>query len=901
MKRHIKATYRLQLQPQFGFEAVCARVEYLLELGVSHVYTSPCLQAVHDSPHGYDMVDPGQVNFQLGGAPGHRRMCMAIHNAGLGHILDLVVNHMAIVGRQNPWWWDVLENGPSSHYADWFDVDWEIPEERWHNKVLLPVLGDHYGRVLERGELNLWHSKGRFSLHYFEHVFPLDPSSLAPVLKSAANSSASPLLAFLAQQYGCLPNPGASEAEKTQQRHQEKGVLFQLLSRLCHENPDICAAIDIEVHRLNADADALDQLLERQNYRLAYWRSAKQDLGYRRFFDINSLAGLRIEYARVFDMVHALPFEWVEKGWVDGFRIDHPDGLRDPEEYFQRLHQACPDVWVVAEKILEPGEQLCRTWPIAGTTGYDFLNLCTGLFIESRNEKAFDAVYTDFSKEETSFAETVYQCRKEVLDNLLASDLNRLTSLFVAVCEQHRCYRDYTRHELYATLRETIICYPVYRTYVRYRADKVTETDAEYINVAITHAMQKRSDIDPELFAFLRRLLLLEIKGYLEGELVMRFQQLTDPVMAKGVEDTAFYRYNRLLALNEVGGSPDRFGICSEQFHAFCSHMQAHHPYSLLNTTTHDCKRSEDVRARLAVLSEIPRRWNEILSAWCEYNAPKHEDTRVDRNTEYLLYQTMVGAWPIDAERLWTYMQKAIREAKAHTAWTRINSEYEQAVQDFVFALMADASFSAMVDAFVDKILLPGRINSLAQVLLKLTMPGIPNIYQGTELWDLSLVDPDNRREVDFDLRHRLLRKMQELTPEQILHHMDDGMPKLWLIQRLLHLRHTYPHLFGANAGYIPVHATGKHGQNIFSFMRGTEILCVIPRLASTGCRTKHISEGIWQPNWWEDTSLVLPPGEWSHLLDAEQYYTGRQKIQTLLGTFPVAVLVRRGGAHDAD
>jgi (1->4)-alpha-D-glucan 1-alpha-D-glucosylmutase len=846
------------------------------------------------------MVDPAQANYELGGSPAHKRMCMALKNGGMGHILDLVVNHMAIVGRQNPWWWDVLENGPSSPYANWFDVDWENPEERWHNKVLLPVLGNHYGRILEHGELNIKHSKGKFSLHYFEHIFPLDPSSLAPVLRNAARSSDSHLLTFLSEEYHSLPHPGAGESEKAQLRHRTQSILFQLLTRLCHENPHISVAIDIEVDRINTDFDALNHLLEQQNYRLAFWRTAKRDLGYRRFFDINSLAALRIEKMEVFNTVHALPFEWAEKGWLDGFRIDHPDGLRDPEEYFQRVQQACPDKWIVAEKILEPGETLCRTWAINGTTGYDFLNLCSGLFIESANEDQFDYIYTTFSNYKISFAKTVYQCRQTVLDNLLASDLNRLASLFVAVCEQHRCYRDYTRHELYETLHETIICYPVYRTYVGYRADRVSKKDAHYIHIAVEKAMQNRPDLDPELFTFLRRLLLLEVKGPLEGELVMRFQQLTDPVMAKGVEDTAFYRYNRLLTLNEVGGSPDRFGICAEQLHTFCNHMQAHYPYSMLNTTTHDTKRSEDVRTRLAVLSEIPQRWSEILHEWSELNDSKHINNMLDRNTEYLLYQTIIGAWPIGTERLWEYMEKAIREAKVHTAWTRINPEYEKTVRKFVFDLMADSTFTAMIDSFVNEILLPGRINSLAQALLKLTIPGVPNIYQGTELWSLSLVDPDNRRLVDFDLRQQLLNKIQKFTPKQIMHSMDEGLPKLWVTQCALRLRHNNPEMFGANADYSPLHATGKRAHNLFSFIRSTEVICVVPRLVSKAYRHKDPAEGIWKQNWWDGTTLELPSGQWEHLLSAEAFSGGPQAVEKLLGVFPVALLVRRGGENDS-
>lgn len=879
MKPDRIATYRLQLHPGFGFDDAEGIVPYLAELGVSHLYASPYLQAAKGSTHGYDVVDPSRVNTELGGEEGHRRLLFALSANGLGQVIDVVPNHMAIPGRQNPWWFDVLENGPSSQFATFFDVDWDSSDSRWPNKVLLPVLGDHYGRVLEDREFRLLREEGKFLVYYHDHVFPVDPSSLADLLRGAARSSESETLAFLAESHARLPRPTVTARQAVERRHRDKMILADLLARLCREEPEVASAVDAEIERINCDPEAMDSLLEQQNYRLAWWRTASRDLGYRRFFDIKGLAGMRVEDSDVFLATHTLPIAWVREGSVQGIRIDHPDGLRDPAEYFHRLNEACPGAWIVIEKILEPGEQL-PDWPIAGTTGYDFLNRLNGLFVDPEGEGTLTELYSEFTGETTDFPALVAECKRAVLTDLLGSELNRLTTLFVAVCERHRRFRDYTRHELHEALRETAVAVPVYRSYVS--PSGVSKEDERLVGEAVTHAAEGRPDLDPELFRFLENLLLLRISGDLEEELAMRFQQLTGPVMAKGVEDTVFYRFFRLASLNEVGGDPAHFAVSLDEFHTSCAEAAEKRPFSLLASTTHDTKRSEDVRARLAVLSEMPQRWSEAVWRWSAHNERHRSGGVPDRNTEYLLYQTIVGAWPIGAERITAYLEKAVREAKTHTSWTRIDEEYERAVREFAVSVLDDDTFCADLSAFVDELLLPGRINSLVQTLVKLTAPGVPDIYQGTELWDLSLVDPDNRRSVDFALRRSLLRETTALTPEEAMARMDEGLPKLFLMHRTLRVRASYPALF--TGGYRLVEVGGAKAGHALAFMRGESAVTVVPRLL------------LGLGGEWSDTSLELPSGLWCNVLTEEEFTGGAVPLGRLLKRFPVALLLKREG-----
>jgi len=874
----LRATYRVQLHAGFGFADAGAVAHYLADLGISHLYCSPYLQAAPGSTHGYDVVNPHQVNKELGGPEAHAKLCATLKENGLGQVLDIVPNHMAITGRENPWWWDVLENGPSSRYAGYFDIEWDPPEAKLRNTVLLPVLGDHYGRVLEASELQLEREEGSFVIHYHDQVFPVSPRSLNDLLATAAERCQSDDLACIADGLGQLPMSTATDWVAVRRRHRNKEVLRGQLARLRREQPKVAAALDQVVAAVNSDPDQLDVLLERQNYRLAFWRTAAQDLGYRRFFDINTLVGLRAEDETVFAETHALILDWLRKGVLHGVRVDHPDGLLDPQAYFQRLYEACPQAWILAEKILEPGERLPKSWPIAGTTGYDFIYRVTNLFVDPAGEGPLTKFYAEFTDEPSDFAIVVREKKGMAMQELLGSDVNRLTALFAQICERHRRHRDYTRDELQHVLREVISSLPVYRTYVRAKAGQVSEDDIRTITDAVESARKTRLDLDKDLFDFFRDILLLRVRGDLETELVMGFQQLTGPVMAKGVEDTAFYCFNRLVSLNEVGGDPGRFGLSPDDFHKACAETQAEWPRSMLASSTHDTKRSEDVRARLHLLSEIPDRWREAVQRWTMLNKRYRRDGLPDRNAEYLLYQTLVGAWPIETERAIAYMEKASREAKVHTSWTQPNPDYDDALRQFIEGTLNDQEFKADLETFVKPLIEPGRVNSLAQTLIKLTAPGVPDFYQGTELWDLSLVDPDNRRPVDYALRRRLLSELEGMRVEEIWSRIDEGLPKLWIISQTLKLRCSRK-LLGPESSYHPLVARGEKSAHVVAFARGERAITVVPRLV------------IKLGGTWADTVLGLPEGSWYNAFTNETLSGDEIAVAKLLKRFPIALL----------
>jgi (1->4)-alpha-D-glucan 1-alpha-D-glucosylmutase len=719
----------------------------------------------------------------------------------------------------------------------------------------------------------------RFVVRYHDHVFPISPRTLDELLAAAAERCSSEELAFIADAFGWLPPSSATE--QAVRRHRDKEVLRSQLQHLCQERPEIAGAIDEQIAAVNADADQFDRLLERQNYRLAFWRTAGRELGYRRFFDINTLVGVRAEDENVFADTHALVLDWLSRGVLDGVRVDHPDGLRDPELYFERLHKACPRAWIVAEKILEADEQLSETWPVAGTTGYDFIYRVNNLFVDSSAEKPLTETYQEFTGELAAFPNIARDKKHLVLRDILGSDLNRLTALFVEICEGHRRHRDYTRHELHEALREVIACFPVYRCYVRAAAGAVSDADRRTIDHAIDAAKSNRSDLDSDLFDFFRDILLLRLRGTLETELVMRFQQLTGPVMAKGVEDTAFYCFNRLISLNEVGGDPSHIGSSIEAFHAACRAAQQRWPRAMLASSTHDTKRSEDVRARINVLSEMPERWKQTVNRWARLNERHRRSDLPDRNVEYLLYQTLVGAWPIETERVVGFMEKAAREAKMHTSWTNPDPAYDAALRAFVEGMLASAEFLADLEEFVKPLREPGRINSLAQTLLKLTAPGIPDLYQGSELWDLSLVDPDNRRPVDYALRRRFLKELKTMTAEQVWKRVDDGLPKLWVIQKTLGLRRKKG-FFAPADDYREIIARGAKSDHLIAFARGERTLTVVPRLT------------VKRAGSWDGTVIDIPQGRWRNELTDEDIRGGEVKVGGLLQRFPVALLSRR-------
>ncbi|MBV8114104.1 MAG: malto-oligosyltrehalose synthase [Silvibacterium sp.] len=891
-RRTPTATYRLQLHKEFTFDDAAAIADYLHALGISHVYCSPYLQPVPGSKHGYDVVDPQRVNGELGGAPAHERFCMRLGEVGLGQVLDIVPNHMSL-GKENRYWWDVLENGPLSRYASYFDIDWRPQEERLRDKVLVPILPEQYGRALQDGAIKVTRNGVRFQVEASGQTFPVAPISLPAILVRAADYARSDTLNFLAASFGRLPSPEYFDRRTILARDRDKLVLFRLLARLCDEEPKICEMIDRSIEELNSNLDALDDFLNQQIYRLAYWKTADQQLGYRRFFDVNTLIGVRVEREHVFEETHALILDWLKRGVLDGVRVDHPDGLRDPLEYFRRLRDRAPEVWIVGEKILEPGEFLHENWPIEGTVGYDFLNQVNGVLVSQRGVTELRGIYTEFTGQPGEFESIAHDKKINVMQEALGSDVNRLTSLFVEICEANRNRRDYTSTEIRRAIREIAACFRIYRTYVVPARNEITDADRRAISEAAECGKLKRHDIDAGLFDFLRDVLTMEVSGKKETEFLQLFQQFTGPVMAKGVEDTAFYCFNRLVGLNEVGSDPGRDGISLAEFHGYCYKMHATRPLTMTTLSTHDTKRSDDVRARLAVLSEVPGRFHSAIQRWSRINREFRVKSssgveHPDRNTEYFYYQTLVGAWPLPLDRAQSYMLKAVREAKQQTTWVANNKEFEEALHSFIEKTLAHQPFTEKLEEFVRRIRDAGRVNSLAQTLLKHVVPGVPDLYQGDELWDLSLVDPDNRRPVDYDLRRRLLEEIQNSNGSeivsQILRRADEGLPKLWTIHQALLLRREHPEWFGCQAAYTPLLAEGSKAEHVLACMRGDSVIAVAPRLFLTLDKS------------WRRTRLALPQGHWKNRLTREDVPGGNIEVESLLRQFPVALLTRETG-----
>ena len=812
-----RSTYRLQLSREFDFDAAAATVPYLSALGVTTVYCSPILEAASGG-HGYDVVDPTRLAGHLGGAAAFRRLVGALHRHGMRLLVDIVPNHMATAGRANPWWWDVLCHGPSSRYAGYFDVDWRPVGATFGGRVLLGVLADRYGRELASGALRLERLGSEPVVRYHDLEFPVAAESLDGVA------------------------------------------------------PEVIAG----------DPDAFDAFLQRQHYRLAYWRSAQEELNYRRFFTIDSLIGLRVERAEVFRESHAFLLELARREEVDGFRVDHVDGLRDPLTYLGRLRAGAPDAYVVVEKILASGEQLPAALPVQGTTGYEFIAAVDRLFVDPAAEPSFDAIYRSFTGESRPFAEIVRAGKHEILDGEMSADVERLTALLVEISDRHRDHRDRTRRELHDAIEELAAAYPVYRTYAQ-AGSSVDEAAVRNVEWAVEEAVRRRPDIDPDLLHFLGDIVLLRHEGDMERELSARFQQLTPAVTAKGVEDTAFYRYNRLVSLNEVGGDPSLFGRPVEGFHERCALVAARWPDTMNTLSTHDTKRSADVRARIDLLSEIPGEWDRATRRWMEINERHRVNALPDRNVEYLMYQTLVGAWPIDGTRLDAFLVKAAREAKVHTSWLDPNQVYEDALLRFANGALTDREFVRSLESFLDRheIVAHGRINSLAATTLLLTAPGVPDLYQGTEVWDLSLVDPDNRRRVDFTAHERLLAEVREAVAAEVLERADEGAPKLWLIARLLAARRRDPGLF-AGSGYAPVTARGARAGHAVCFARD-RLFVLVPRLI------------VGLGDDWADTTVRLPPGRWRSMLTAIEVVGGKEvAVAELTRDFPVAVLGRQ-------
>lgn len=839
-----RATYRFQFNRDFTLRQAKELVPYLVELGVSHLYASPLLKACRGSTHGYDTCDHSQINPEIGTEQDLADLVAELRRHGMGLVLDIVPNHVGICGRQNHWWWDVLKHGRHSRFADHFDIDWDSPDPRLRGKVLVPVLGDYYGRILERGELKLKQEQDEIVLNYHEHEFPIASDSWTVV--------AAPAGEWLA--------------------------------------------------RLNADYAALDALIQKQHYRLAGWRHGNAELNYRRFFDISTLAGIRIEAPKVFAAAHALVLKWYAQGWIDGLRVDHPDGLHDPTEYFERLRTAAPEAWIVAEKILQPGEMVPEEWPVAGTTGYEFGRRVTGLLVDPAGERPLTDIYAEFTGEPTDYGVVVREKQRLVLRDLLEAEINWLTRLLVRAAANYWRYRDLAESDLREALIEVTTRLPVYCTYVQAHRGNVPEADAAVISETIAWTQQRRPHLPKEAFDFIGELLLLRHRGGTEHEFVMRFQQLTGPTMAKGAEDTACYCFNRLIALNIVGGDPSRFALSPEFFHERCARAQRRWPHSMLTTSTHDTKRSGDVRVRICLLSEIPQQWSKAVVQWSALNEKHRRNDWPDRNLEYFYYQTLVGAWPLSPERALVVMEKASREAKQHTSWTRPNQAYDEALRDFIRSTLGDAQFIASLERFIAPLIEPAQVNALAQAVLELTSPGVPDIYQGNELWDLSLVDPDNRRPVDFSKRQQLLAELKQLTVEKVWQRRNEGLPKLWLIQKTLQFRRLHPDLFDERGGYEPLQVLGSKAAHVVAFARvhaGKVALVVVPRL------TLRLGDGLYRTplgeETWRDTSLFLPDqsqaSTWRNVLTGGQISATsergatRLRLAEVFARFPVALL----------
>jgi len=818
-----RATYRLQFHRNFGLRRAIELVPYLHDLGISHVYASPLLKACPGSTHGYDVCDHSQINPEIGTEKDLEELIVTLRKHDMGLVLDIVPNHMGICGRENVWWWEVLTNGRNSHFAEYFDIDWESPDPRLHGKVLLPVLGDFYGRILERGELKLVHEGNEILLAYHERRFPIAPDTVAVAPESVSEDLA----------------------------------------------------------KFNSDPALLDAVIQKQHYRLAGWRHGNAELNYRRFFDISTLAGIRVEDPRVFGAAHATLLRWYANGWIDGFRVDHPDGLHDPTEYFERLRAAAPNAWIVAEKILQPGEMMTEDWPVAGTTGYEFIRRVTGLFVDPEGEKPLTDIYAEFTGEPTDYGVVVRDKQRLVLRDLLEAEVNWLTRLLVRIAAHYWRYRDLAESDLREALIEVTTRLPVYCTYVQAHLGRVPEPDAAVISETIAWTRQRQPKLPPEAFDFIGDLLLLRMRGDTEHEFVMRFQQLTGPTMAKGAEDTACYCFNRFIALNTVGGDPSRFALSSDFFHDRCARALSRWPGSMLTTSTHDTKRGGDVRMRICLLSEIPQQWSAAVVKWSAMNEKHRRGDWPDRNVEYFYYQTLVGAWPLTPERTLAVIEKAAREAKQHTSWTRPNRAYDAALREFVVATLSDKEFVASLERFVAPLVEPSQINSLAQTLLKLTTPGVPDIYQGNELWELSLVDPDNRRPVDFAARERLLGELRTLSVAQVWQRRGEGLPKLWLMQKTLQFRQRHPELFGSDGSYEPLQARGEKAGHVVAFARAGSAITIVPRLV------------LGLANNWADTTLRLPEGQWFDELTGEKIAGGERGMAELLQRFPVALLSR--------
>ncbi len=978
------STYRLQFNQRFGFLDAKRILPYLCELGITDIYASPYFKAKKGSLHGYDIIDPSALNPEVGTEEEYDEFIQELRKYGMGQILDIVPNHMNCES-ENPWWMDVLENGPSSPHANFFDIDWRPAIEKLSGKLLIPTLGDQYGKLLESQELKLIFEEGAFFIYYQEQKFPIVPDTYIFILQHRLedlrnllpddNPHLTELLSIITA-LKHLPPATAKEGERISERYREKEIIKKRLFTLYLESAEMKDFLDENIAMFNGSRgdpksfDLLDGLLAEQIWRLSHWRVAMEEINYRRFFDINNIAALRIEDPTVFRETHTLILRLLEEKKITGLRVDHPDGLYNPSQYFERLQRGCfarlssaktseddrehsdldPEVlkryegllssdpqyrpfYIVGEKILTKGEKMPEDWPVFGTTGYVFLNSLNGIFIDTGNARRFENLYANFTRTKNNFSDVMYEKKKLVMQVSMSSEINTLGHYLSRISEKNRHTRDFTLNSLTRAITEVVAFFPVYRTYIN--SWTIKDRDRQYIEAAVSKAKRKNPAISSSIFNFLGDVLLLKFPDNFSEDdkeewldFVMRFQQMTAPVMAKGVEDTAFYVYNRLVSLNEVGGSPDRFGLSLEAFHGQNLNRLKFWPHALIASSTHDAKRSEDVRARINVLSEIPERWRERLTRWAALNRKKKTAVEgqeaPDRNDECLLYQTLIGAWPLGRpdetdyeafkKRIGDYMVKAMREAKVNTSWINQDSGYEDAMTSFIDAILAartDNKFLEEFEPFQKTVSWFGALNSLSQTLLKITSPGVPDFYQGTEIWDFSLVDPDNRRPVDYDKRMRMFNELKRSESnsepmklaQELIAQKDDGKIKLYLIYKALNFRRENRKLF-ERGEYIPLEAGGEKKNHVCAFARRMEnpaALVIAPRFFTTLMQN---AEGLpLGREVWKDTFVIIPfeiPGaHYRNLFTGERVTTldlngaAILYLDAVFSNFPAALMAK--------
>lgn len=967
-----RATYRVQFNADFTFRDAQAIVPYLRRLGVSHLYASPIFQARPGSTHGYDICDYSRLNEVLGTDEDFDALVSTLNAHDMGLIVDIVPNHMGIGTDCNQWWVDVLENGPSSRYAGYFDITWSPVKHELEDKVLLPVLEDQYGAELESGKFQLGYEDGQFFVQYNTIWLPLMPDTYVPILQEVVahlgdlseNEELQELQSIVtALQH--LPSYQERDPEQRELRHREKEIIKRRIRLLAESSEVIRVGIQHVLTALNGTAgepesfDRLEAILTAQPYRIAFWRVASDEINYRRFFDINEMAAIRVEQPEVFEAVHSRVRQMIEARQLDGLRIDHPDGLWDPSAYFiglQRLYlkarlkdtlpedqvgealdalvqqwldtqQAQPSnervlpFYVLVEKILSETEPLPTDWWVHGTTGYDFLNQVNGLFVKSASEKRLDEIYQRFIQPDRPFADLIYNAKILIMEKSLSSEIRSLSHELERITEMSRRYRDFTLAGLTQAIREIIASMSIYRTYIT-DAESVSDRDRRYILEAVVNARLRNPSISRLLFSFIRDTLLLHNLDQFSPEnrqriinFVMKFQQLTGPVMAKSVEDTVFYMYNRLISLNEVGGHPEQLGISIESFHAQNRTRSQTWPHSMLASSTHDTKRSEDVRARINVLSEMPDEWEAAVQRWAKMNADKKTtiagQVMPDANDEYLYYQTLVGIWesrtaePTDdlRDRLTAYMTKAANEAKVHTSWLDQDEEYIAALGQFIHQTLDDTDFLNDFIQLQQRVAFYGQINALSQTLLKLTSPGVPDIYQGTEGWHLALVDPDNRRAVDFSRYGQMLDEIGDGTHAvtQMLEGADDGRIKLYTHAAVLNLRRQHPALL-EHGSYEPLYVEGPLAEHVCAFARRHEdiiMIVAVPRLVMSLTQREiqlPVGDGIWQETMLSLSAMGTGQDYRNLFTDATlQPMDGRLPLADVFRDFPIAVLVAGG------